>query len=164
MDRMTRIRLFVALAIIGSPIACGGGGGSSTPLTIRGAWETYVRVDCAKGFECRDSYPGTAAEFEYDYGTSVADCTTELETQEFADTVTAYEDAAANGRLTYDAAKAKTCFDAWAAQSCAPYWNGDAPSPACAMIYKGTIPTGGDCTIPGECVSATCTVPQMTCG
>jgi len=161
---MARAWLLVVLAILGSPIACGGSGSSTTPLTIRGAWETYVRVDCAKGHECRDSYPGTQADFEYDYGTSVTDCTTELEDPEFAATVAAYEDAAANGRLTYDAAKAKTCFDAWAAQACAPYWNGDDPSPTCDMIFKGTIPTGGACTIPDECVSGSCTIPQMTCG
>lgn len=155
-------RHLIALAVVASPIACGGGGGSS-PLSIRGAWETYVRVDCAKGFDCRDSYPGTQAEFEYDYGVSVADCTTELQTTEFNDTVGAYEDAAANGRLTYDAAKARTCFDAWAAQACAPYWNGDDPSPACDMIFKGTLATGATCTIPDECISLTCTVPQMTC-
>ena len=155
-------RLVAAVAL--SLTACGGnGGGGSSPLTISGAWERYVRVDCAKGHECRDSYPGADADFVYDYGVSVADCTTELQDPEFAAAVSSYEAAAADGRLSYDAGKAKTCFDAWAAQGCAAYWDGVDPSPVCDTIFTGTVPRGGACTIPDECVSATCDVPSMTC-
>ena len=85
-------------------------------------------------------------------------------TSVFAAAVSSYEAAAADGRLSYDAGKAKTCFDAWAAQDCAAYWRGVDPSPVCDTIFKGTVATGQPCTIPDECVSATCTVPQMTCG
>src|SRR4029078_5843188 len=101
----------------GMSVACGGGssssGGTST-ATIRGAWETYARVDCAKGHEGRSTQPGTAAEFEYDYGASLAECTAELQDPEFEADVRAYEDAAAHGRLGYDAVNAQTCFEAWA--------------------------------------------------
>jgi hypothetical protein len=124
--RIHRLVAAVALALT----ACGGnGGGGSSPLTISGAWERYVRVDCAKGHECRDSYPGADADFVYDYGVSVADCTTELQDPEFAAAVNSYEAAAADGRLSYDAGKAKTCFDAWAAQGCAAYWRRRRPEP-----------------------------------
>jgi len=160
---MNPTRPLVALALIGPFMSCGGGGDGGTPLSIRGAWETYVRVDCAKGHECRATYPGTDADFIYDYGASVADCTSELQDPDFLAAVTTYEDAAAAGRLSYDAGKAKTCFDAWAAQDCAAYWQGTDPSPSCEMIFKGTLATGAACTIPDECASATCT-GQMTCG
>jgi hypothetical protein len=156
-------RLLVALAVTCVPTACGGGSGSSNMLSsIRGVWEAYVRVDCAKGHECRAEYPGTQADFEFDYGASVAECTSDIQSPEFEAAVSAYEEAAAAGRLSYDAAKAKTCFDAWAAQGCGPYWLGTDPSPVCDEIFKGTVATGGACTIPDECVSATCT-DQMTC-
>jgi hypothetical protein len=43
---MNPIRPLVTVAVTGAFISCGGGGGG-TPLSIRGTWETYARVDCA---------------------------------------------------------------------------------------------------------------------
>jgi hypothetical protein len=162
-DVAVRIRrLLAALTLALVPVACDSGGGG--PLTIRGTWETFIRVDCNKGHECRDSYPGTQAEFEDEFGASNAACVSVLQDPAFDEEIDAYEAAAANGRLTYDAGSAQTCLDAWRAQSCPDYWQSvDDPSPACDVIFRGTIPAGGACTIPDECISAACEVPSMTC-
>ena len=150
--------LLVVIVSFSVPMACGGGGGDS-PLSVRGTWETYVRVDCAKGHECRASYPGAPADFEYDYGATLADCLSELQSTDFEDTVRAYEDAVTHGRTVYDAASARTCFDAWGALGCAAYWQGDESSPACDGIFVGHVVTGGACTLGDECVSGACFGP-----
>jgi len=160
----------VVLAVIVScvsPVACGGSGGGSSgpPLTVRETWEAYVRVDCAKGHECRASYPGDPADFAYDYGVSVDDCTSELDGPEFAATVQEYEDAVAAGRIVFNGAKARTCFDAWSAQGCVAYWRGDDASPTCGEIFVGQTAAGGACTFGDECVSGIClgSTGAMTC-
>ena len=152
-------RLLPALPLTLLLVTCGGGGGLSP---IGETWATFIRVDCDKAHACRDSYTGTAAEFEDEYGASPAACASVIQDPDFAATISKYEDAEAKGRLVHSAANAQICFDAWAAQSCVDYWGGVDPSPACEVIFMGNVGVGGACAIPDECASGACRA-EMTC-
>jgi hypothetical protein len=155
------IRFVLPIAFAATLVACGGGGG----LTVDELFDSQAATLCAKAFECRDSWPGTDAEFEMEVGTDQADCEANLtaNVQETIDSVEA-------GRLNFDEDAASECLSVLNgdvdAASCEDLWAGNLPDePAvCDEIFSGAVEDGGECEFSEECASETSSCVNMTCG
>jgi hypothetical protein len=133
--------------------ACGGGGGGS--LSAGEAIEESWSIQCAKIFECRDTFPGEDADFEAAFGTSEADCVDIVagETEFGPDEVEASIEA---GNMTFNADDAEVCLDSFGDIACDDLWTGNVDSPPeCDTAFEGQVEDGGECTLDEECAEST---------
>ncbi len=155
-------------------VACGGDDGGLGSASD--AFKASIQASCEKAFACMSSYDAAMnnnTPFAESYGASVSDCvaqTTALINQFLgADYFAKLDASVAAGRVDYNAADAETCLDAGSAQSCDQFFGQNGamytPPAACDTAIRGTVATGGTCTIEEDCsVSAdSCDETSMTC-
>ncbi|MBL8626046.1 MAG: hypothetical protein JNK64_32320 [Myxococcales bacterium] len=168
-----RIRTLIVASSSLALLACGGGDGLDNASD---AFKASIQASCEKAFDCMASYDASMnndTPFAQAYGTSVSDCvsqTTELIMAFLgADYFAKLDASVAAGRVTYDAGDAQACLDASSGQTCDQFFgqNGAVYTPpaVCDTALRGTVATGGTCTIENDCaVSAdTCDDTTMTC-
>jgi hypothetical protein len=140
-----RAGLAIVLVALG---ACGGG----DDLTAAGAVEESYRVFCERAFECRESYPGTEAEFALRLGADEGACVAML-IDDADPSPSQYQRSVDEGRIAFDAGAASECLAYYRDLTCAEVW--DDPSSgepaACRATFEGLVPEGGDCVMAADC-------------
>lgn len=145
---MHRFRSSFALLVVTLCLALAGCPTSTTPPTtvpIEDLGGRYGATFCGLLTDCygeviRNAFLGTASE---------ADCAAQLELQYTEVSLPLYEQAIADGTMSYDGANVGACIDAIEAQGCAVL-NSRTPS-ACDDVLIGEVPPGGACSINEQC-------------
>lgn len=155
-------------------VACGGDDGGLGSASD--AFKASIQASCEKAFDCMASYDpamNNNTPFASAYGASVDDCVAQTNAliMQFlgADYFTKLDASVSAGRITYNASDAQTCLDAGSAQTCDQFFgqNGATYTPpaACDNAIKGTVATGGTCTIEDDCAASadSCDETTMMC-
>jgi hypothetical protein len=148
--------------------ACGGGGGASSAGDA--IHSSYEKI-CAKAFECKDSFPGTADQFTQSFGADEAACVTneENDANDAGRGPDDYQAAVDAGNITYNSSDADVCLASFDDLTCDQLWNGTGTTPPeCDTAFEGQVADGGDCLIPDtsdECSAdgSFCDSTTMTC-
>jgi hypothetical protein len=143
--------------------ACGGGGGG-----LGGAGDAIQESHergCAKIFSCRDSFPGTDADFTAAFGTDEADCVSmQIDPTDPNTDPDAYDTAEEAGTIVFNSDDASVCLDSFDDITCEQLWGGTIPDspPECESAIEGQVAAGGACVLDEECAAGSCV--DAVCG
>jgi hypothetical protein len=120
----------------------------------------YDMVTCNAAFACAASFPGTAAQFAFDFGTSLSSCYA-LAQQD--DSPSVIDADVASGEIHFDAAKAAACL-AGVGYDCATFWpQGLTDQATCSTAMVGSVPDGGACHVDWDCAWTSGCNAQQQC-
>jgi hypothetical protein len=166
----------VSIVLVSALALAACGGDDSSLGSASDAFKESIRASCEKAHSCMSSYDPAmhnGDSFASSYGASADECynMTLALIQAFlgADYFAKLDASVAAGRVSYNAADAQACLDAGNAQTCDQLFeqNGQdfTPPAVCQTAIRGTVATGGTCTIGDDCSAAAddC-LDNMTCG
>lgn len=118
------------------------------------AAETMAQARCDRAFACATAYPDDRqVAFATLWGADVPDCEARIGPDPAFEAD--YKSAEKGDELVYDKAAAKACVGEIPLPTCEEFWASAEPE-ACALVFQGTVPLDGPCTIDAVCETGLC--------